>query len=233
MRLSTASVAFSMAIVIAMVPSSRAYSCGANSCRPNSTYRTMSPRQKAQLSRQQAEFVNRAFEVMANDLQKQQYLKWDADPNFIPRQKAFVNKAVEFFADLGGVNRQDAENLRDITNRGFEIVQDMASGAYSPAYEIIDGQAEIEISLDVPGVARENIDVILEEGVLKINGTRKINKSKNEEVDDVMFSRSFPVDGNKVDTESISASLESGVLTIRIAKKDQEEKPAGKRIDIR
>jgi HSP20 family protein len=239
MKLSTPSIALVttavvVVVLVVTVPFSTAYSCGGYStCRPNSAFgspmRILSPRQRAELSRQQAELVNRAFEALADDVQKSQL---DADPtNSIPnKQKEFVNKAVEFFTDMGGMDRQDAETIRDITNRGFEIVQDLASGTYSPAYEIQDKETEIEILVDVPGVAREDIDILFEEGVLKISGTRKMKKKK-EDAEVVAFSRSFPVNSRTADIERISAALDCGVLTIHIPKKEVE-KPAVKRIDI-
>lgn len=234
MKLSTSSLARVTTAVVVLavtVPFSTAYSCGGYSaCRPNSAFgspmRILSPRQRAELSRQQAELVNRAFEALADDVQKSQL---DADPTTSNKQKQFVNKAVEFFTDMGGMDRQDAETIRDITNRGFEMVQDLASGTYSPAYEIQDKETEIEILVDVPGVAREDIDILFEEGVLKISGTRKMKKKEDAEV--VAFSRSFPVNSRTADIERISAALDCGVLTIQIPKKEVE-KPAVKRIDI-
>lgn len=202
------------------------YACGP---RTNAAFRArmmqpMSPVQQAELRRQQSEFVDRAFEVLANDLQKSQL-----DPNLIPKQKELVNKAVEFFSEMGGIRRDDAQNLKEITNKGFEIAQDIVSGAYSPAYEIQDNDSELEISLDLPGVAKSDIDIVFEDGLLKVTGTR--NMGKGEEAKPVSFSRSFPVDAKTTDTEAISANLDSGVLLIRIPKK-QIEKPPGKRVNI-
>eukprot|EP00429_Kryptoperidinium_foliaceum_P069585 CAMPEP_0176070208 /NCGR_PEP_ID=MMETSP0120_2-20121206/35058_1 /TAXON_ID=160619 /ORGANISM="Kryptoperidinium foliaceum, Strain CCMP 1326" /LENGTH=230 /DNA_ID=CAMNT_0017403849 /DNA_START=44 /DNA_END=736 /DNA_ORIENTATION=+ len=201
------------------------YACGP---RANSAFRArmqqMTPKQQAELRRQQSEFVDRAFEALASDLQSSKM-----DPNFIPKQKELVNKAVEFFTDLGGVNRNDAESLRDITNKSFEMAQDIASGAYSPAYEVRNKDTEIEISLDLPGVSKDDIEILLEEGVLKISGSR--NMGSEEEPKSVPFARSFPVGKDTVDGENISAKLENGVLFLQVPK-IEPEKPVGKKIDI-
>ena len=58
-----------------------------------------------------------------------------------------------------------------------------------------------------------------------------MKKKNEEETEALAFSRSFPMDSQTAITELISASLEYGVLTIRIPKKEVE-KPAIKRIDI-
>jgi HSP20 family protein len=236
MKIYSSSMALASAIMVGTLPLfSTAYSCGGYACRPNSPFRgrmrTVSPQQRAEFSRQ-ADFVNRAFEAMADDLRKS-----TTDPVVIfpPKQKEYVDKAVEFFAEMGGMDRQEAKTMRDIANRGFEMVQDLTNSAagtnYSPTYDIQDMETEIEISLDVPGVSREDIDVLFEEGVLKVSGTRKMKKKNDEETEAAAFSRSFPVDSQTADTEVISASLENGVLSIRIPKKEVE-KPAIKRIDI-
>jgi HSP20 family protein len=201
------------------------YACGP---RGNSVFharmREMSPKQQAEYRRQQAQFVDQAFEALSKDLQKTRM-----NPDFIPQQKELVDKAVEFFTEMGSINRDDADNLRGITKKGFEIAQDIASGAYSPAYEIQDKETELEISLDVPGVAKADVDIVVEEGVLlKVSGTR--NMGSIEEPKPVSFSRTFPVD-ETTDTDNILATLDSGVLVIRIPKKTIEKAP-GKRIDI-
>jgi len=237
MRIYASSMALASTIMFGTHPLfSTAYSCGGYACRPNSPFRgrmrTVTPQQRAELSRKQAEFVNRAFEALVDDVQKP---TTDPVAIFSPKQKQFVDKAVEWFTDIGGMDRQEAETLRDITNRGFEMVQDFTKSAaasdYSPTYVIQDNETEIEISMDVPGVAREDIGVIIEEDVLKISGIRKMKKTNEEETEAVKFSRSFPIDTQTADTELISASLEYGVLSIRIPKKEVE-KPAIKRIDI-
>ncbi len=216
--------------MLAFVASSAAYSfsggygCGLpRNAAFRAKMRDMNPKQQVEYRQKQSEFVDRAFDALANDIQKSRM-----DPSFVRKQKEFLEKSVEFFTDLGSFNRDDAENLRDITNKGFEIAQDIVSGVYSPAYGIQDTDANIEVSLDLPGVARDDIDIFFEGDILKVSGSR--NVGKGEEAKSVPFSRVFPVD-EAADTDNISASLDSGVLTIRIPKKQAEKLP-GRRVDI-
>mmetsp|Transcript_53015 Transcript_53015/g.154420 ORF Transcript_53015/g.154420 Transcript_53015/m.154420 type:complete len:226 (-) Transcript_53015:104-781(-) len=221
---------YSPFLVLMLATMSDAYTCGGGfPCGPPTDFafpsmmRNMSPRQRAAYRRKQAEFVNRAFDALTSDLQRSK-----VDPNFIPKQKELVDKTVEFFTDLGNINREDANNFRDITNKGFEIAQDLVTGSYSPAYEMEDGESEIEISMDLPGVFREDIDITLEDGILKVSGFRKL--TKKDVIKSVPFTRDFSID-ETVDIEKISANLDSGVLQIRIPKKPLE-KPPVKRINI-
>lgn len=221
---------YSPFVLLIVAAGSDAYTCGGGfPCGVPKDFvfpsrmRNMSPRQRAVYRRQQAEFVDRAFDVLANDLKKS-----GVDPSFIPKQKELVDKAVEFFTDIGNINREDAENLRDITNKGFELAQDVVTGSYSPAYEMKDDESEIEISIDLPGVVREDIDITFEDGILNVNGSRKFGKK--DEIKSVPFHRTFSLDAT-ADVEKISANLDCGVLQIRIPRK-LIEKPPAKRIDI-
>lgn len=221
---------YSHSIMLLVATMSDAYTCGGGfTCGSQKNFgfptmmRDLSPRQRAAYRRQQAEFVDRALDALANDLKRS-----GVDSSFIPKQKELVEKTVEFFTDLGNINREDAENIRDITSKGFEIAQDVVTGAYSPAYKMDDGESEIEISMDLPGVTREDIDITFEDGILKVSGFRKFGKK--DEIKSVPFKREFPLDVT-ADIEKISANLDSGVLQICIPRKPLE-KPPVKRIDI-
>ena len=43
----------------------------------------------------------------------------------------------------------------------------------SPRYEIVDNDERFQLSVDVPGVKIENLDVSLDDGVLLISGHRE------------------------------------------------------------
>jgi len=102
MKINVSSWILAPAVMVgSTVPAVTAYTGVGHGCRPSSsTFRgrveIMSPHQRAKFRRQQADFVNRAFEAMTDDLQRT-----TKDPNFTPKQwgqkKEFVNKAVDFF----------------------------------------------------------------------------------------------------------------------------------------
>ena len=81
----------------------------------------------------------------------------------------------------------------------------------------------------MPGIDEKDIDVRVENNTLTVHGERKIEKEEKEEnyrrVERQYgsFTRTFTLP-NTLDTESVSADYDKGVLNIKLAKK-AEAKP--------
>ena len=93
----------------------------------------------------------------------------------------------------------------------------------APRYGITQDEKHIQLALEVPaGATANDINLSLEENdsVLKVSG----KTTQEEEGISVQssFSRSFTL-GRNVDTDSISASLDNGVLKINAPKLSKEE----------
>lgn len=108
------------------------------------------------------------------------------------------------------------------------------AGAWSPHVDIREEESRFVLTADIPGVAREAIDISLEDGVLTISGERTATgKEPSEgllrrERATGAFRRQFTLP-DAVNSDSISATAQDGVLTIEIPK---QEKPQPRRIAI-
>eukprot|EP00980_Cylindrotheca_fusiformis_P006221 scaffold1328_cov108-Cylindrotheca_fusiformis.AAC.11 len=85
----------------------------------------------------------------------------------------------------------------------------------SPRYELIDNDEKFQLSVDVPGVKADDIDVSLEDGFLTVTGQRLASDDSSRFTS--KFSETFSLD-SAVDVEKFTASLNDGVLVITAPK---------------
>ena len=101
--------------------------------------------------------------------------------------------------------------------------------AFSPAFEVKETTDSFVVRADLPGIEEKDLDVSLHAGVLTVSGSRQAeDRTEGEsyalyERQFGSFSRSFSLP-ELADSERIEAKLDSGVLTLTIAKK-AEAKP--------
>ena len=99
-----------------------------------------------------------------------------------------------------------------------------------------EDEHNITLKIEVPGIDEKDIDVQIENNTLTVHGERKFEKEEKEEnfrrVERQYgsFTRSFTLP-NTVDTESIQANYEKGILKIQLAKK-AEAKPKQIKVNI-
>ena len=93
---------------------------------------------------------------------------------------------------------------------------------YVPYADIYDTDNALCVVMEMPGVEKKDLNVALENAVLRVDG--QINFSKYEGMEPVYteynvghYARSFTL-SNKVDRERISAQLDDGVLTLTLPK---------------
>ena len=102
--------------------------------------------------------------------------------------------------------------------------------------DFVEKEKEYEITAELPGLDSEDIEVKLSNGILTIGGEKK--KEKEEKRDSYYFlerrygsfKRAFQVPLG-VDTEKVEASLEKGVLTVRLPKTPDAQK--ARKIEIK
>ena len=113
--------------------------------------------------------------------------------------------------------------------------EDTAAGYdWSPAVDIKEADGSYTIHADVPGIAPEDIDVSLEDGVLTIRGERKFDREETKDgykrVERVRgaFYRRFSLP-DTADQEKVTAKCKDGVLEVVIEK---QEKVLPKKITV-
>lgn len=100
------------------------------------------------------------------------------------------------------------------------------------AVELNDEEKHYLVSLDIPGVKRDEVQVEVNENVLCISGERKneFEKDGYSEKSYGKFSRSFKLPKN-ANLSELEASHEDGVLHVVIPKTDKSESP--KKIEVK
>jgi len=115
-----------------------------------------------------------------------------------------------------------------------EMDTSLATSDWVPAVDIKENDDHFTIVADIPGVAPEDIEVQMENGVLTIKGERETEKT--EEKDDYKrversfgsFYRRFSLP-ESANPDSVEAKSNNGVLEITI---DKQEKTEPRKISV-
>lgn len=121
--------------------------------------------------------------------------------------------------------------LNELMNTPLHSVADIKPMRTRPAINILQSETGYTIEMAIPGVAKESLDIKVNEGKLHISKkeeTKDETSYRHKEFDYSSFERSFSLP-KEADLENISAEAKDGVLTIHIAK---VAKPEPKKITI-
>ncbi|MDF1599155.1 Hsp20/alpha crystallin family protein [Mesorhizobium sp. YIM 152430] len=135
---------------------------------------------------------------------------------------------------------REVNRLFDDVFRGFDS-RLPALGRFSsfggggwPNVEVSDGEKEIRVTAELPGLEEKDIDVLLEDSVLTLKGEKR---SETEDKDRQFserfygrFERRIPL-GVEVEDDKVSANFKNGVLTVALPKTEHAQAKA-KRIAI-
>ena len=104
-----------------------------------------------------------------------------------------------------------------------------AARAFVPAVELSENDSRYTITVEVPGVKKDDVHVDLREGMLVIHGEKKSEREEKKDRSRYIersygsFSRSFTLPSD-ADADRLEASFKDGVLTIQIPR-TEESKP--------
>jgi HSP20 family protein len=132
--------------------------------------------------------------------------------------------------------------LMTMQDRMSRLYQDYSRGEeaigtnFVPAVDVYEDKDGINLKMEVPGIDEKDIDVRLENNVLTVHGERKFEKEEKEENFQRIerrygsFTRSFTLP-NTVDTDSVQADYDKGVLKIHLNKR-AEAKPKQIKVNV-
>ena len=139
-------------------------------------------------------------------------------------------RELEQMLDLYGRPR----NRRTQSEGGHEI---MTTADWAPAVDIMEDDGEYTIKAELPEVAKEDVIVSVNDGVLVIQGERTMEKEEGEEKGKYhrieraygSFARSFSLPDD-VEPEKISAEHKEGMLCVHLPK---QAEPPTKRVQVK
>jgi HSP20 family protein len=131
--------------------------------------------------------------------------------------------------------------LQDRMNRLFrdsfsDREEALTTSTFAPPVDVYEDEHNVTLKIEVPGIDEKDIDVRVENNTLTVHGERKFEKEEKEEnfrrVERQYgsFTRSFTLP-NTVDTDSIQANYDKGILRIQLAKK-AEAKPKQIKVNV-
>ena len=107
-----------------------------------------------------------------------------------------------------------------------------------PSVDIVENDNSFELFAELPGVKKEDVKIVVEDGVLQISGEKKSNIIENEKSKITRNERSFGKFERKfkltedINPDEIKANFENGLLKITFAK-IVPEKPKEIMIDVK
>jgi len=137
--------------------------------------------------------------------------------------------------------QQRMNDLFDDFFRGFPLTSPCALddrfGAFNPSIDVKEGDKEIVVKAELPGLEEKDIEILLADDALTIKGEKKEEKEdqgKNYyhmERTYGSFHRVIPLPV-EVDTKKVEATFKNGVLNV-VLPKTEKAKAAGKKISIK
>lgn len=128
----------------------------------------------------------------------------------------------------------------------FDLFEDMFSDPFFERKESRLMKTDIKekgnnyvIEVDLPGYEKENIEIEMEDGYLKITAKTDKNIDESDEEEKYIHkerffgecSRSFYV-GNSIKEEDVKATFKNGILSLSIPKEEQAKLDEKKKIQI-
>jgi HSP20 family protein len=106
-----------------------------------------------------------------------------------------------------------------------DFAQSARAGAFVPAMDVSENDSHYTITVEIPGVRKDDVQVELRDDMLVIQGEKKSEREEKKERGRYIersygsFSRAFTLPAD-ADAERLEASFEGGVLAVRIPRRE-------------
>jgi HSP20 family protein len=124
------------------------------------------------------------------------------------------------FRDLMTLHEETGKMLDSF----FERRGDVGNGDYIPALDVSEGENEVVVKAEIPGVEKEDIKVSVKDDVLTISGEKK-QEEREEGENWQRVERSYGAFKRElslpsVDNQRVEATYRDGILEVRLPKKE-------------
>ena len=129
------------------------------------------------------------------------------------------------WAPFGLLQREMGRLFEDVSRNGAG--QAVPSGLIAPRLDVKETDKEFRVSVELPGVAEEDIEVDLDDDLLTVRAEKK-EAREVERADQHVTERLFGVFQRSirlpqsVDAQTVKATLDNGVLQIAIPKSERQ-----------
>ncbi len=132
------------------------------------------------------------------------------------------------------VSKKNARPLFNLQNEINSVFDDFFGNRFDmetlsktkwPTLEIKEDEKEYKVKAEIPGLAEEDINLVISDNTLEISGERKDEKEEEKngtsysEMSYGSFYRTIPFEC-EVDTEKVKAKMKDGILKVTVAKAD-------------
>lgn len=144
------------------------------------------------------------------------------------------NKFPTLFNDKGRSPNRSTLRFSDMLDEMMEDAFSRSKGTFVPELNVYETDKEFEITVALPGMNKDNIDIGFENNTITISGERKLTEEEGTKYHRIesrfgKFERSLALP-NVIDEENISATYDNGVLTVTVPKLKEK---TGKKIEVK
>ncbi len=135
--------------------------------------------------------------------------------------------------------QREMDSLFDNFHRAFDVEPwvEENKGSFSPKVDIIEGEKEIRVTAELPGIDEKNVEVLLSRDSLTIKGEKKDERESSgknyyrSECSYGSFSRTILLP-EKINTDKAEAHYKKGVLTVTLPRTEETLKDT-KKINVK